>query len=92
MNKTSAEALAAQVLGWLAGDDERLMSFLGMTGAEVGDLRHRANDPQFLGFLIDFLLQDEQALIEFCDRTNTPYDAPQRARLLLPGGDLPNWT
>ena len=92
MNKASAEALAADVLGWLAQDDERLMAFLGVTGADVGDLRSRATEPDFLGFLVDFLLQDETALIDFCDTTNRPYDAPQRARMLLPGGELPNWT
>ncbi|SOH92329.1 Protein of unknown function [Monaibacterium marinum] len=92
MNKAAAEALAAEVLGWLAQDDERLMAFLGMTGADIGDLRTRSTDPDFLGFLVDFLLQDEAALIEFCDRTNRSYDAPQRARMMLPGGDLPNWT
>lgn len=92
MNKASAEALATSVLGWLAQDDERLMAFLGVTGADIGDLRTRSSDPDFLSFLVDFLLQDESALIDFCDRMNLPYDAPQRARLLLPGGDLPNWT
>lgn len=92
MNRDAAERLAADVLGWLARDDERLMAFLGMTGADVGDLRVRAADPDFLGFLVDYLLSDEAALIAFCDDTSRPYDAPARARLLLPGGEQPDWT
>ena len=92
MKRNEAENLATDVLTWLARDDERLMTFLGMTGASVEDLRSRAGDPDFLGFLVDFLLADEATLIAFCDETGRPYDAPQRARRALPGGDMPNWT
>ncbi len=80
------------MLGWLATDDERLGAFLALSGASADDLRVRAADPEFLGFLVDFVLQDEDALVTFCDATGHPYDAPQRARLLLPGGDVPDWT
>ncbi|MEL6678258.1 MAG: DUF3572 domain-containing protein [Pseudomonadota bacterium] len=92
MNRDAAEALSVSVLGWMATDDERLMAFLGASGASVEDLRTRAQDPDFLGFILDFLLQDEATLIAFCDHEGLDYDAPARARAALPGGDLPHWT
>ncbi len=84
--------MAIGALGWLAGDKEALGSFLGMTGAAPEDLRVRAQEPEFLGFVLDFLLGDERLLFSFCDAGALPYDAPMRARAALPGGDLPNWT
>lgn len=84
--------LAVDVLTWLARDDERLMAFLGLSGASVDDLRIRAQDPEFLGFLIDFLLQDEEALIAFCDDMGHDYETPMRLRAGLPGGPGPEWT
>ena len=88
----AAEMLAIRALGWIAADDELAGAFLGASGAAAGDLRERAGDPEFLGFVLDFLLADEAALLAFCEATDTPPDAPMRARAQLPGGDLPNWT
>lgn len=84
--------LAIQALGWIAADDELSGAFLGASGATADELRTRAADPEFLGFVLDFLLADEQALLGFCEATDTPPEAPLRARAALPGGDLPNWT
>ncbi len=92
MNKGEAEAMAIGALGWLASDEEALGRFLGATGAAPADLRVRAQEPEFLGFVLDFLLGDERLLFSFCDAGGLPYEAPMRARAALPGGDLPNWT
>ena len=92
LNAEAAELLALQALGWLASQPERIGAFLSMTGAASDDIRARAKDPEFLGFVLDFLLADEAALIEFCEDENISPDRPMRARAALPGGDLPNWT
>jgi len=92
VNRGEAEAMAIGALGWLAGDDEALGSFLGAAGAAPEDLRIRSQEPEFLGFVMDFLLGDERLLFAFCDAQTLPYEAPMRARAALPGGDLPNWT
>ncbi len=90
--REQAELLAIRALGWIAAQPDLAGAFLGATGASAEDLRNRASDPEFLGFVLDFLLGDEAALLAFCqDETVTP-DAPMRARAGLPGGDLPNWT
>ena len=90
--RDAAETLALTALGWIAADEERAGAFLGMAGATPEDLRARAQDPEFLGFVLDFLLADEEALLAFCEAEGLAPDRPMRARAGLPGGDLPHWT
>jgi hypothetical protein len=92
MTPDAAETLALEALAWLAADEDVLAAFLAAAGAGPAELRSRATDPEFLGFLMDFLLSDEARLVAFCDAAGRPYDAPMRARAALPGGDLPHWT
>ncbi|MFO1106934.1 MAG: DUF3572 domain-containing protein [Amaricoccus sp.] len=92
MKQEQAVALGQQALIWLAGQPEALGAFLGASGLAPGDLRGRTGDPEFLGFLVDFLLGDESLLLAFCAETGTRPTAPAQARAALPGGDLPNWT
>lgn len=84
--------LGLQALGWIAGQQELAGAFLGATGSSAEDLRARAGDPEFLGFVLDFLLSDEDALLAFCADHDVPPDRPMRARAALPGGALPHWT
>ncbi|MEM9062766.1 MAG: DUF3572 domain-containing protein [Pseudomonadota bacterium] len=90
--RARAEAIALQALGWLAGDEDRIGALLNLAGMSPDDLRARASDPEFLGFVLDHLLQDEPALLAFCEEASIVPDEPMRARAALPGGDLPHWT
>ncbi|MEM8791522.1 MAG: DUF3572 domain-containing protein [Pseudomonadota bacterium] len=90
--RDTAELLAARVLGWLALDADVTGRFAAMAGADVTELRDRVREPEFLGFVLDFLLSDEQMLLACCEALTVPPDHPMRARAALPGGDLPNWT
>jgi hypothetical protein len=92
MARPQAEALAVQALVWMAGDADLIGRFLAMTGAGPADLRARAGEPEFLGFVLDFLLSDEAALIAFAAAEQIRPDLPMRARAALPGGAVPNWT
>jgi len=89
---TEALALGQDVLLWIAGDALRTEAFLHASGSSIADMRDRANDPEFLGFVLDHLTQGDEALLEFCAaHDQTPQDV-LRARANLPGGVLPNWT
>ena len=92
LSQEVAETLALQALGWIAGNDDLSGAFLSMTGTSTEELRTRASDPEFLGFVLDFLLQDEAALLAFCEQIDIQPDRPFRARAALPGGELPHWT
>jgi hypothetical protein len=92
VGRAVAEALAVRALGWMAADPELTGGFLAAAGAGPGDLRARAAEPEFLGFVLDFLLANEPALVAFAAAEGINPDLPLRARAALPGGDLPNWT
>jgi hypothetical protein len=92
MSRGRAEALAARALAWMAGDPEVIGGFLAAAGAGPADLRARAAEPEFLGFVLDHLLSNETALLAFAAAEGISPDLPLRARAALPGGDLPNWT
>ncbi len=92
LGRDRAEALGLEALGWIAGQPDLAGAFLGASGGTADDLRTRAGDPEFLGFVLDFLLADEAALLAFCAAAGLAPDWPMRARAALPGGDLPHWT
>lgn len=88
----AAELLALQALGWIVARHDLVESFLSASGASAEELRERAGDPDFLGFVLDFLLADEEALLAFARDAGISPDWPLRARAVLPGGALPHWT
>jgi hypothetical protein len=92
LSTESAELLGLQALGWIAAQPELAERFLSASGASEQELRSRAADPEFLGFVLDFLLADEDALLAFAREAGVPPDRPLRARVALPGGALPHWT
>ncbi|MBL9053884.1 MAG: DUF3572 family protein, partial [Tabrizicola sp.] len=62
------------------------------TGASLTELRSRAGDPVFLAAVLDFLLQEDPWVLDFCHQNGLPPQDLQMARAALPGGDLPHWT
>lgn len=92
MPADAAEALAAEALAWIARHEPLLEAFLEAGGMGGADLRTRLADPEFLGFVLDFLLSDEAALLAFCENAGVAPEVPMRARAGLPGGALPHWT
>ena len=92
MTEAEAERIAIEVLGWMASDDDIIGGFLGVSGASPDDIRKRASDPAFLGFVLDYLLSDDAMVMAFADATNCPADRPFQARSALPGGAVPHWT
>jgi hypothetical protein len=92
MTPDRAQVLALQVMGWIASNDEIFPQFVAVTGAGPADFRARISDPDFLAAVLDFLMQDDRWVVAFCDAAGHPYDAPQAARLALPGGAETYWT
>lgn len=92
MAPAEAEALAVRALAWLAADAELIGRFLALSGAGPADLRARAAEPEFLGFVLDYLVADETMLLAFAAAEGIRPELAMRARAALPGGDLPDWT
>ena len=92
MQQGRAEIIAAQVLAWLAGQEDLMPVFLGATGASAEDLRAQAESAEFLGSVLDFVMMDDAWVIAFCDQAGLAYEAPMQARQALPGGEQVHWT
>lgn len=92
MTPQAAQHLGITALGFLAEDPDLLGHFLAQSGADADALRGAAENPEFLGFVLDFILLDDQTVLALADRAGIPPEEVARARAHLPGGDLPNWT
>jgi hypothetical protein len=88
----SAEMLALQALTWLAGNEDLLPVFMSASGLSPDDLARGAQDPAFLGSVLDFLLMDDAWVVAFCDAQGLRYEQPMQARQALPGGEATHWT
>lgn len=92
LSQDKAEEIALQCLAWLLQNEELLPVFLGSTGASMEDLKAGAEDPAFLGSVLDFLLMDDAWVRQFCEVQGLRPETPMAARMALPGGAQVNWT
>jgi hypothetical protein len=92
MTERQAIELAREALVWMAARPEAIGALLAASGAGPGDLRARAADPEFLGFVLDHLLTSDAWVLEFAAEAGVAPDRPARARAALPGGYAPDWT
>jgi hypothetical protein len=83
--RESAEALAIEVLTYLAADTASLERFMGLSGLELADLRAAAASPGFLVGVLDFLASDETLLLSFAANARRDPAAIDRARQVLAG-------
>lgn len=92
MTPDAAEVLGFRALAWMAGDDAIMAAFLGATGAAPGDLRARAQDPDFVGAVLDFLLTDDAWVLSCAAALGVRPEDLVSARRALPGGEPVHWT
>jgi hypothetical protein len=62
-NRESAAALAAQALGFVAADADRLGDFLAQSGIAPDHIRAAAREPHFFVGVLDHVLADEAGLL-----------------------------
>ena len=92
MTPEQAAAIGQDALIWLAGRPEALAAFLAQSGLAPDDLRPRAADPEFLGFVLEFLTTADQMILDFAAEAGLDPATPMRARAALPGGAGVHWT
>ena len=81
-----AAIVALKGLAWLVNSPDSLDRFLELSGLDRTGLRARADEPEFLVALLDFLLTNEGLLMDFCDSTSTDARTVHFARHALVGG------
>jgi hypothetical protein len=85
-NKTEyAQTIALKGLHYILDDDNRQAHFFHMSGATLDELKNSIVDPDFLGGILDFLLNDEKQLISFCKDYNIDPPDLTVARRCFPG-------
>lgn len=85
MNLDAAVTIALKALGFLANQEDALLRFLAISGADAAELRARAEEPEFLASVLDFLLADDALLTSFCDSESVDAKAVHLARHKLGG-------
>lgn len=85
MTRDAAEALAIEVLGFLAGDPGRLGRFLALTGLGPAQLREAAREPGFLAGILDHIVADERLLLLFADTAGRDPSDVKRAQTVMSG-------
>ena len=77
--------IALQLIAFLASDDERMDRFSALSGMTLGDMKDGANNPVFLGFMLDYALQDEALILSFAETHEISPQSLVAARRQLPG-------
>ncbi|MGF7161228.1 hypothetical protein FHS85_002863 [Rhodoligotrophos appendicifer] len=83
-----AEALALRGLVFLAEEPDRIEPFLSLSGLSPADLRPAANQPAFLGAILDHILSDDTLILAFCKLERLTPELLVRARAKLPGAPI----
>ena len=81
-----AEIVAVQALSFIAGEPERLGTFLAESGIGPETLRTAAADPRFLASVLDFVMRDDATVKAFADASKLHPTNIAAARQVL--GDL----
>ena len=86
-NAQEPNAIALQLIAFLVSDGERLERFSALSGMGLGDMKSGAENPIFLGFMLDYALQDESLIMTFCDHHEISPQTIALARRQLPGAN-----
>ena len=74
------EAVAFRALGFVANDQSELKRFLSRSGLSTADLSQRPLPRGHLAAILDFLIDNESALLKFARAVDLPPGAAYEAR------------
>ena len=86
-NKLEGSTIALQLIAFLASDEERLERCSALSGLGLNDLKAGAQNPVFLGFMLDYALQDESLILAFSESQQISPQSLATARRQLPGAN-----
>lgn len=91
MKHERAIAVGQMALIWMAGEPEALGAFLAASGLAPEAMRARADEAEFLGFVLDFVLASDASVLTLARSAGIRPEEPALARAALGGGE-PHWT
>jgi len=74
-----------KIIAFIVQDESRLEQLLAQTGLQKDDLLRGASEPAFQAMIVDHLLENESAVLEFAANHELSPGAVLRARSKLPG-------
>ena len=87
MTPVEARDIADAGFAHIAGDPELVTSLLAQSGCDPAGLRAMAQSPEFAVFVLDFLLEMDQRVLDFALDSGIKPQRVQMARAVLGGGD-----
>ena len=87
MQISEARDIADQGFQHIAGDAELVSGLLAQSGTDVAGLRAMAGRPEFAQFVLDFLLEQDQRVLDFAASAGIQPQRVVMARAVLGGGD-----
>jgi len=92
MNIEKAELIAINALTWTLQNPEYLSIFITNTGVTPQYFKKNGVKLEFLGSILDFILDSDSYTSEFSTAHNYEQTSILTARQMLPGNQIPNWT
>ena len=92
MTVEEAEIYALKATDWLISKQDLVEVFMGSTGVSEITIKSEFHDQVFLAAVLDFLLLDDNWVIDACQAIGLEPEAMAVVRQLLPGGEKVNWT
>ncbi len=87
MTPSEARNIADEGFAFIAGDPEMVGALLAQAGADVAGLRAMAVRPEFAVFVLDFLMEFDQRVLDFAASAQIKPERIQMARVILGGYD-----
>lgn len=83
-----AQTLALQAVALILADEDLLPRFLAVSGCAGEQLRERITEPDFLGAVLDFVLEQDETVHLLAAAAGMAPEAVMQARRMLPGGQV----
>lgn len=87
MTENEARDIADAGFGFIAGDPDLVGALLAAAGTDASALRAMANRPEFATFVLDFLLEADERVIDFARSAAIKPERVVMARAVLGGAD-----
>ena len=86
-NTSDSNVIALQLMAFIVSNEERLERFSALSGIGPIEMQTGAHDPVFLGFMLDYALQDEALILDFAQNHEISPQTLVNARRNFPGAN-----
>ena len=91
MRHERAVEIGQDAVGWLLDRPERLVELATASGVGLDALPRLVEDPEFLGFVLDFVLASDASVLDFAGHAGLRPEDPALARATLAGPAAADW-